>query len=113
MTHDTQQTIDFDCTDELAKEEVREFITQEMQLATSSGEPKWSEGLLLLVQHGMKRWDEETDIDPVTFQHELDTAHEKMREYKQEYEERLEQLENENQRLRNELEDARSASPSP
>lgn len=112
MTDDTQQMIDLDCTDELAKEEVREFITQEMKLATSSGKPKWSEGLLLLVQHGMKRWDEETDIDPQTFQHELNTAHEKMREYKQEYEERLEELEKENQRLRNELEDARSASPS-
>jgi len=113
MADDTQQIIDFDCTNEMTKEEARKFITQEMQLATSSGEPKWSEGLLLLVQHGMKRWDEETDIDPQTFQHELKTAYEKIREYKQEYEERLEEFEEENQRLRNELEDARSSSPSP
>jgi len=102
----TTETIDFDHTDEFSKAEVGEFIVHQMGLHDSDGEPKWSVGLITLVEHGMKRWDEENDIEPTDFQHELDTAYEKMREYKQAYNGRLEELEKENQRLRYELEDA-------
>lgn len=105
--------IDFDCTDKLSKEQVGEFITKKMTLKTSTGEPKWSVGILTLVEHGMKRWDAEADIDPQTFEHELNVLYGEVQENKQAYRERLEEFQKENQRLRQELEDARSSSPSP
>lgn len=100
MPQDTQLTIDFEEVDNLSKEELKEFIKNEMLLSAEEQEVHWSYGILLLVQHGMKRWDEETDIHPQTFQHELNTAYEMMRKHKREYEERLEYLRKENKRLR-------------
>lgn len=111
MTEDDLQAIDFSRTDSLSGEQVGEFISQEMLITHPNGEPNWSVGIGVLVEHGMMRWNYEEDLDPATFQDELHAVYEETREMLGEYEQKIRDLQKENEILRKKLENERSTSP--
>lgn len=106
------QAIDFSRTDSLSRQEVGEFITHEMGLQQPNGEPQWSVGVATLVEHGMQLWKEESEIDPQTFEHELQSVYEEVHQLQHAYEEKIQDLRKEKEVLRKQLENERSTSPS-
>lgn len=85
--------------DRITKERVGEFIRNEMGLERSDGSPHWTEGILELVECGMNNYEREVQPTDPEIIEQLEDA-----------EERLEELERENERLKDHLDTQKSRS---
>lgn len=70
----------------LTKAEVGEFITDEMGLVRSDGGPKWTEGLVELIERGMQSWPE-IEEDSLDIEQELVEIKDRLEEYQAETQE--------------------------
>lgn len=78
--------------DRLTKEQVGEFIRNEMGLERADDSPQWTEGILELVECGMDNYDREVQPTDPEILEQLEEA-----------EQRLEELERENEMLKQQL----------
>lgn len=80
----------------LTKDEVAEFIKNEMGLVRSDGGPKWTEGLTTLIEVGMSEWEDYSVIDGPGLQERINDLEETVEDYHREVKESRPEQETDN-----------------
>lgn len=81
--------------DKITKDELGEFITDEMGLRNSDGDPSWSEGITELLSVGIRQWDTETKQANPEMVADLREAKQTIRDLRDERENLKEQIQTE------------------